>query len=116
MKQPVVMVTGSRDWPCRYQVEAFFSDLTPGILICGGCRGVDTWAETVCRGRGWVIHRFPADWNTYGRAAGFIRNNAMLAACKKMGGKVVAFWDGKSRGTKHAIDEAGRLGLPLTIL
>ena len=49
----------------------------------------------------------PADWKTYGRSAGPRRNEQMA----RMAGTLIAFWDGKSRGTKNMIDTVKRLGL-----
>lgn len=43
---------------------------------------------------------FEADWNKHGKAAGPIRNKEMVSESDGL----IAFWDGKSRGTKNAID------------
>jgi hypothetical protein len=56
-------------------------------------------------------------WNRAGtekhsKAAGPIRNNEMLDTCPDV---VIAFWDGVSKGTKHAIGEASRRGLAVEV-
>jgi hypothetical protein len=57
---------------------------------------------------------FPADWETHGRAAGPIRNQAMLDEGKPY--LVIAFWDGKSKGTLDMISRATRAGVPVKIV
>ena len=51
--------------------------------------------------------KFPADWNRFGRTAGPKRNKQMANYANTL----VAFWDGKSRGTKNMIDLAKCRGL-----
>lgn len=54
---------------------------------------------------------FVPDWDRHGKAAGPIRNRDML---EKAGGNAffVAFWDGKSPGTKDCITQARKLLKP----
>jgi len=42
------------------------------------------------------------DWNKFGKATGFIRNQQIVDACDV----VLAFWYGKSKGTEHTISLA----------
>lgn len=53
------------------------------------------------------IKNFPADWDKYGKAAGPIRNAQMAEYADYL----IAFWDGKSRGTKNMIETMINLGL-----
>jgi hypothetical protein len=46
--------------------------------------------------------RFVANWETHGKRAGFIRNVKM----GQEGDGLLAFWDGKSAGTKHMFEVA----------
>lgn len=55
------------------------------------------------------ITRFPADWNTHGRAAGPIRNREMAEYADAL----VLIWDGKSRGSASMKREAKRAGIPV---
>ena len=55
---------------------------------------------------------FPADWNKYGKRAGYIRNEQMA----KEADALIAFWDGKSKGTKHMIDIARSKGLLIRVI
>lgn len=70
-------------------------------LICGMARGADMtaynlWEQTY----GNVIHKYPADWDKFGKQAGFMRNRKMGNA----GDVLLAFWDGESKGTQHMIE------------
>lgn len=52
------------------------------------------------------LRRFPAEWNKYGKMAGPMRNAQMMSYAKEGIPALVAFWDGKSRGTKNMINTA----------
>jgi len=64
--------------------------------------GADWIGESWARFWDLPIKTFPADWKTHGRAAGPIRNSQMADYADTL----IAFWDGKSRGTKSMIDLA----------
>lgn len=68
--------------------------------------------EQYAKVKGYQIMYFPADWDTQGKKAGYIRNEQMV----KNADALVAFWDGKSKGTKHMIDTAEKHGLPTRII
>ena len=81
-------------------------------IISGMARGADTIAYKLAKANGFTVLEFPADWNTFGRRAGFVRNITMLENADH----VVAFWDAKSRGTEHTIIEARKRGIPVDIV
>ena len=58
------------------------------------------------------LAEFPADWDGLGKRAGYVRNDAMA----KYATHLIAFWDGKSPGTKHMIDLAKKQGLYVKII
>ena len=60
--------------------------------------------------------RFPADWKVYGKQAGPVRNRQMLNYAKEEQGALLAFWDGKSRGTKNMIDIAKDAGIIVKVV
>lgn len=71
------------------------------VTIVSGCaNGADTLGLKYAKEFKHRIKRFPADWDTYGKSAGPLRNAEM----GKYADELVAFWDGKSRGTKDMID------------
>jgi hypothetical protein len=65
----------------------------------GGARGADSCAELYAKRNGIPFMSFPADWDRYGRSAGFRRNEEMA----RFGTELFVFWDGSSRGTRHMI-------------
>ena len=76
-------------------------------VVSGCASGADTLGEQWAEAHYHKIKKFPADWEGLGKAAGHIRNDEMA----NYAGALVAFWDGKSPGTKSMIDKAIRRGL-----
>ena len=72
-------------------------------IISGGAKGADTLAEDVAKQLGISTTILKPDWDKYGKGAGIMRNDAMLDMKPNI---VLAFWDGKSKGTKYTIVEA----------
>lgn len=70
------------------------------IIISGGARGADMLGEKYSRDEGLSLEVFPANWNKFGKSAGFRRNEQMAEVADAL----IAFWDGKSHGTKHMIE------------
>ena len=70
------------------------------IIISGGARGADTLGEKYAQDEGFSLEVFPANWNKFGKSAGFIRNEQMA----EIADALIAFWDEKSHGTKHMIE------------
>lgn len=100
-------IVGSRNYPQMHLVSAFVRRLRPTTaVVSGGARGVDTVAEKTARDRGLEVIVFLADWDRLGRSAGMKRNKDIVDAADG----VVAFWDGKSRGTANSIERAKRAG------
>ena len=69
-------------------------------IVSGGARGADTLAELYAKKHNYPLKVFPADWNTFGKRAGYIRNKQMHEDISQFSDRgVVAFWDYSSRGT-----------------
>ncbi len=82
-------------------------------IISGGANGADSLAKKYARQYLNIKYReFPAEWVKYGRSAGFIRNQTIVDNCDM----VLAFWDGKSRGTADTIEKAKRAMKPTFIV
>lgn len=81
-------------------------------IVSGGAKGADSLAERYADY--WMIPKeiFKPDWKKYGKAAGFLRNTDIVANSDV----ILAFWDGKSRGTKDTIDKAARMKRPTLII
>lgn len=81
-------------------------------IISGTARGVDQIGEAYAKAKGIECVRFPADWEKYGKRAGYLRNQQMAEHADAL----VAFWDGQSRGTKHMIEIARSRHLTVRIV
>ena len=111
-----VIIAGSRsfdDYDMLIKtMDMVLQNITDEIqVVCGMAAGADTLGERYAKERSYMIAYFPADWKKYGRAAGFNRNVEMA----KNADALVAFWDGKSKGTKHMIDIAKNKNLQVRI-
>jgi len=71
-------------------------------IVSGGAKGADKLAERYAEERNIDIDVIYPMWDKYGKSAGFIRNKQIWDKCD-FG---VAFWDGKSKGTKHSFEIA----------
>ena len=81
-------------------------------LVCGMAKGADLTAYNVCKKKGTVVHKFPANWDMYGRSAGHRRNREM----GDYSDALLAFWDGKSPGTKGMIEYMRKLQKPTYVV
>jgi len=80
-------------------------------VISGGAKGVDSLAERYVTDNSLSMTVFKPDWAQYGRAAGPIRNRHIVDAAEC----VIAFWDGKSKGTLDSITYAKKIGKKVDI-
>ena len=86
----------------------------PTLLIHGGARGADTIAKVIAIFIGIPVQEFPADWKTYGKKAGSIRNQQMLDQDPDL---VIAFHPrtGITPGTRDMVTKALAKGTPVQI-
>lgn len=82
------------------------------VMIEGEARGVDTIAKEYALNNAWEVNAYPANWDKYGRSAGYIRNEVMVKACDEC----LILWDGVSKGTKHDIDLCAKYNRPFKVL
>jgi hypothetical protein len=80
-------------------------------VVSGTARGIDSSGEDWAWDCQLPVKRFPADWKTHGRSAGYKRNEQMAAYADAL----IAIWDGKSRGTQHMVDIARKEGLEISV-
>jgi|SRR5579859_5228126 len=107
-----IAVVGSRDYKYRADVVDYIYSLPLDVIIVsGGARGVDGIAAAAGRERMIDVDIYHANWTLYGKKAGYLRNVQMVDNCDE----VVAFWDGKSRGTSHTISIARKKNKPVTV-
>jgi len=105
-------VVGSKSFNNYSIMEQTLAPLFPFVLVSGGVKGADSLAERFARENDLetIIH-FP-EWKKYGRKAGYLRNTFIVRDCDKL----IAFWDGESKGTKMTIDLAEKSGKPCSII
>ena len=116
MKNMKVAIIGSRDFSdyrlLKQKCNLILSGSESFTILSGGARGTDRLAERYAREKDIPILIYKPDWIEHGRKAGMIRNNQILLFCTH----VIAFWDGKSPGTKHMIIQSKILGKKLRIV
>lgn len=114
----VLLVTGGRDYECTAKVQAVLDDmheLCPFThVVHGGARGLDIRAGNWARQRGVQEVRCDANWNINGKAAGVLRNTAMLDLCDPDTTTVVAFPGG--RGTANMVRQARAAGFRIKFI
>lgn len=83
----------------------------PNMVVSGTANGADMLGERWAAEKQIAIWRMPANWDKFGKSAGFIRNEAMA----DMADACVVLWDGVSKGSKNMIDIAERKGLKVYV-
>lgn len=124
-----VAVIGSRNFTDYPRLKKAL-DLVPvkiTEIVSGGAKGADSLAEKYAKERNIPVKVFYAKWkdldakpcvvksNKYGQynaLAGHNRNTEIIERAEL----IMAFWDGKSRGTKDSIDKCMELGKNLKVV
>lgn len=78
-------------------------------IVSGGALGIDTCAKEFALKNDYPYKEFLPDYKKYGRAAPIRRNDLII----DYSDLVLAFWDGKSAGTKYVIDRCKEIGKPI---
>jgi len=81
-------------------------------IVSGTANGADKLGEKYAKEKGYLLKKFPANWDAYGKSAGYKRNEEMALYSDAL----IAFWDGNSKGTKHMIDLAKKHGLKVRVV
>ena len=76
-------------------------------IVSGGAKGIDTCAKNFASSHDLKLTEFLPEYNKYGRGAPLKRNLQII----EYADVVIAFWDGKSRGTKYVIDNCKKQGV-----
>lgn len=106
-----VIIAGGRDFvPTETSMkflDEFFDTYKVSEVVCGCASGADAFGREYAHQRKIKVIYFAARWNTYGKAAGPIRNEEMA----KYGDILIAFKGG--RGTENMIQQAEKYDLPI---
>ena len=80
-------------------------------IVSGGAKGVDTCARDFALANGITLTEFKPEYHRYGRGAPLKRNITII----EYADMVLAFWDGKSKGTKFVIDACAEREIPVEV-
>ena len=105
-----LLVVGSRSI-AEYDLEKHIPDGVT-LIISGGANGIDTLAEEYADKKRISKLILRPEYNLYGRSAPLKRNEKMIELCDE----VLVIWDGKSKGTKHSISYAEKLGKKVNLV
>lgn len=119
-----VLVCGARTWTDR----DIIADTLKGIalqaakrgdiieIVHGDAPGADRLAGEIGEQIGAAVHAMPAEWSSFGRAAGPIRNRSMLEQLRPQ--LVLAFHDRitESKGTADMVRAASKAGVPFLLI
>lgn len=113
-----VLVCGDRNWANEAIISKVLNKIKDDIdvLIDGHARGADQFAHAWAKRNGIDPACYPAKWQTYGPAAGPIRNSLMLKDGKP--DLVIAFHNDiqNSKGTKDMCHKALKAGVKVRII
>lgn len=104
-----VAVIGSRGLFVN-NLEKYLPECTTEI-VSGGAKGVDTSAKEYALSHNIKLTEFLPEYNKYGRAAPLKRNITII----EYSDVVIAFWNGKSHGTKYVIENCKKRNIPVRI-
>lgn len=110
---PRILVTCSRSYrefsTMRTALTQVHDKYPDAVLIHGDCPKGDRDAAGIWRTLGGEVEAWPAQWAQHGKAAGFIRNTAMVESAPDL---LLAFIDGASKGASHCAQLAIDAGIP----
>lgn len=75
-------------------------------IVSGGANGIDTCAAEFAKNNNLKLTVFLPEYERYGRAAPVLRNKKIV----DYSDKIIAFWNGSSKGTLSVIKYAQQIG------
>ena len=81
-------------------------------IVSGGAVGIDSCAEEFAKNQAIKLTVFLPQYERYGKAAPILRNKEIVDYADK----IIAFWDGSSKGTLSVIKYAEKIGKPCEII
>ena len=105
-----IAIIGSRNLEVK-NLEDYLSSGTREI-VSGGAKGIDSCAADYADKNGITLTEFLPNYERYGRGAPIVRNKRIV----EYADEVLAFWDGKSRGTRSLISYAKKHGKKLYVV
>ena len=81
-------------------------------IVSGGAKGIDTYAKEFALKHNIKLTEFLPEYNIFGKAAPIRRNHKIV----DYSDEVLAFWDGKSKGTKSVIEYCKKTNKQVTVI
>lgn len=103
-------IIGSRSLNVENLGDYLPSDVSE--IVSGGAKGIDSQAAEYARQNGLTLTEFLPDYARYGRGAPLKRNEQIA----EYADAALAFWDGKSKGTKYTISLFEKLGKRVVVV
>lgn len=103
------IIAGGRNYYFTQEDIVFLDSIKTQIteVVCGMASGADTCGKVWAEENGIPVAKFPADWNKFGKSAGFRRNREMAEYAYSL----IAFPGGT--GTKNMVETMKKLGKPV---
>ena len=105
-----IAIIGSRKLKIDNFADYIKDDVTE--IVSGGACGIDTCAKEYALSKCIKYTEFLPEYNRFGRYAPLKRNILII----EYSDKVIAFWDGKSKGTAFVINECKKKNKPCEII
>ena len=96
----VLAIIGSRSFFDYEKLKDVLKNYLITKIVSGGAKGADSLAKQYALEHNIPIIEFLPDWDKFGKSAGPIRNQKIVNEAEF----IIAFWDGKSKGTKQVIE------------
>lgn len=109
--KPIACVCGSRTID-YLNLDFYLDSQQYSQIICGGANGVDTIAELWAKRHGIECIIYRPQYKAFGRKYAPLKRDEDMVNASDI---IIAFWDGKSKGTKYTIDYARKNGVPVQI-
>ncbi|OUQ55534.1 hypothetical protein B5E58_12125 [Tyzzerella sp. An114] len=104
-----IAIIGSRSLSINNLEEYIPKDASE--IVSGGAIGIDNSAKNYALSNNIKFTEFLPKYNKYGKSAPLKRNIEII----QYSDYIIAFWDGKSKGTKFVIDNCKKLNIPIEI-
>lgn len=116
-----LIIAGSRNFNNKELLYKSVKDVVSSVgddveIVSGHCRGADMLGEQFAKDMNIPVIVFPADWNRYGKRAGYIRNTDMAKYASQCNGILIAFPVGESKGTRMMVRIANQYKLKVYVV
>ena len=108
--KPVILICGSRSIK-NLQISRYIRPESCAAIVHGGAMGTDAIADSWAKANDIETVVYKPNYKVYGKRAPLVRDEEMV----EFADVTIAFWDGKSRGTKYTFDYAKKLGRKVII-